>query len=394
LKILYFTQLFYPSLFGGGENVFFGWARELTKRGHEVYVITQRLENTKSYEEYDRIKIFRVGSVPKIIGTLPVGVFSNISFFISCITKGIQLARKNKFDLIHSNTYIPVISAQICSRLFGIAHIATVHDVYLISKENFWDDWSRQQGISGLARKIGPWLERKIAKTNVTLFHTVSETSKSDLEKLGVKKKIVVIPNGIDNSKYIRKNIESKRQAIFIGRLVFYKNVEILIDAFGNVVKKIPDAKLVIVGDGPSKQGLVEKCKSAGLDSSIIFKGVVSPEEKINLLNQSQVLLNPSLVEGFGLVILEAYSCVKPVIVSDTKPLSDLVSDSKDGYVCTLNSSQWANRMVELLSNHLLSEKMGKAGYQKVVSNYSHEKIMEELISLYETVSISKDVKT
>jgi len=61
------------------------------------------------------------------------------------------------------------------------------------------------------------------------------------------------------------------------------------------VVKKIPDARLVIVGDGPSKQGLVEKCKSAGLDGSIIFNGAVSEEEKINLLNQSQVLLNPSL---------------------------------------------------------------------------------------------------
>ncbi len=75
MKILYFTQLFYPSLFGGGENVFFGWARELTKRGHQVYVITQRLENTKSYEECEGIKIFRVGYVTKIIGTLPVGFF-------------------------------------------------------------------------------------------------------------------------------------------------------------------------------------------------------------------------------------------------------------------------------------------------------------------------------
>jgi len=71
-----------------------------------------------------------------------------------------------------------------------------------------------------------------------------------------------------------------------------------------------------------------------------------------------------------------------------------LVSDSKDGYVCTLNSSQWANRIVELLSNQSLVEKMGKAGYQKVVSNYSHEKIMGELISLYETISSSSCAKT
>jgi len=387
LKILYFTQLFYPSLFGGGENVFFGWAKELTKRGHQVYVITQRLDNTKSYEEYEGIRIFRVGSPPKIIGTLPVGIFSNFSFFVSAIIKGIELARKNKFDLIHSNTYIPIISAQVCSRLFGIPHIATVHDVYLTSKENFWNDWSKQHGISGLTKKIGPWIEKKIAKTNVTLFHTVSETTKSDLEKLGVDKKIVVIPNGIDISYYERKSIDTKNDAIFIGRLVFYKNVEILIDAFSNVVKKIPDAKLVIVGDGPSKQSLVEKTSAAGLEKNVIFKGVVSDEEKIRLLFESRVLLNPSLVEGFGMVILEAFACSKPVIVSDTKPLSDLVSISDGWVVNALDSVQWAERIVEIISNPSLSEKMGTAGHQRVVSDFSLQKITQNLISLYGIVS-------
>ena len=392
MKILYFTQLFYPSLFGGGENVFFQWAKELKKRGHDVFVITQRLENTKSFEEYQGIKIFRVGSKPKIVGTLPVGIFSNISFFVSAIIKGIQLARKNKFDLIHSNTYIPVISAQVCSRFFGIPHIATVHDVYLKSKENFWKDWSKQQGISNQSKCIGPWIEKKIAKTGVTLFHTVSKTSKSDLEKMNVKKKIVVIPNAIDLAHYKRKEIDTKNQAIFIGRLVFYKNLEILIKAFAQVVKKIPDAKLVIVGDGPSKQSLIDEALSAGLDKNVDFKGTVSDDEKIKLLYESRVLLNPSLVEGFGLVILEAFSCSKPVIVSDTRPLSDLVSDTNDGFVLSASdSNQWANKLVELISNPALCEKMGKAGQKKVVTQYSLEKIIDSVIDLYDTVRLKKN---
>ncbi len=392
MKILYFTQLFYPSLFGGGENVFFQWAKELKKRGHDVFVITQRLENTRSFEEYQGIKIFRVGSKPKIVGTLPVGIFSNFSFLVSAIIKGIQLARKNKFDLIHSNTYIPVISAQVCSRFFGIPHIATVHDVYLKSKENFWKDWSKQPGISNQSKCIGPWIEKKIAKTGVTLFHTVSKTSKSDLEKMGVKKKIVVIPNAIDLAHYKRKEIDTKNQAIFIGRLVFYKNLEILIKAFAQVVKKIPDAKLVIVGDGPSKQSLIDEALSAGLDKNVDFKGTVSDDEKIKLLYESRVLLNPSLVEGFGLVILEAFSCSKPVIVSDTRPLSDLVSDTNDGFVLSASdSNQWANKLVELISNPALCEKMGKAGLQKVVTQYSLEKIIDSVIDLYDTVRLKKN---
>lgn len=387
MKILYFTQLFYPSLFGGGEYVFFNWANELVKKGHQVFVITQRLENTKSYEVVNGIEIFRVGSPPKLIGTLPVGFGTNLSFFIFSILKGINLGRKTKFDLIHSNTYIPVISAQICSKFLHIPHIATVHDIYLTSKENFWKDWAAQEGISGFTKLMGPWLERRIAKTGVKLFHTVSETTKSDLEKLGVTKKIIVIPNFVDLKHFERTAIEIKNQAIFVGRLVFYKNVEILIEAFKEVIKKIPDAKLVIVGEGPIKQGLLEKTKSLGLQDHIVFKGNVSEEEKISLIHQSRVLLNPSLVEGFGVVILEAFSCAKPVIVSDTMPLSDLVSHS-DGFVVNSSEpSQWANRIIELMSNPTNSEKMGKAGQQKVVTNYSLQKIIDDLIDLYSKVT-------
>ncbi len=156
-------------------------------------------------------------------------------------------------------------------------------------------------------------------------------------------------------------------------------------------MKKIPDAKLVIVGDGPSKQSLIDEALSAGLDKNVDFKGVVSDDEKIKLLYESRVLLNPSLVEGFGLVILEAFSCSKPVIVSDTRPLSDLVSDTNDGFVLSASdSNQWANKLVELISNPALCEKMGKAGQKKVVTQYSLEKIIDSVIDLYDTVRRQK----
>jgi len=387
VRILYFTQLFYPSLTGGGEFVFFQWAKELKKKGHDIFVITQRLEDTKSHEVYDGIEIFRIGTPPKIIGTLPVGFFANISFFVSGIINGIKIAKKNKIDLIHSNTYIPVLSAQFCSRLLRIPHIATVHDIYQTSKENFWKDWSKQEGISNITKSIGPWLEKKISKTNVAVFHTVSETSKSDLQKMGTTRKIVVIPNSIDVEQYQRSGIEESNQAIFVGRLVFYKNVEVIIEAFLEVIKKIPDAKLVIVGDGPAKNRLMEKTKKLGLEDTVIFKGKISDEEKIDLIYRSKVLLNPSLVEGFGMVVLEGYCCAKPIIVSDVPPLSNLVNDGTDGYVVDASDvSKWSYNIVQLLSNPALALKMGKAGFEKVKTNYSLEKSMDMLTELYESV--------
>jgi len=230
------------------------------------------------------------------------------------------------------------------------------------------------------------YIEKKIVKTNVTLFHTVSEQSKSDIESLGTTKKIAVIPNGIDPSIY-ENGKTSENQIIFIGRLVFYKNLEVVIDAFSKVITKIPDVKLVIIGDGPMKDSLVKKTKSLKLQDNIIFKGNVSEQEKIKLLQQSQVLVNPSLVEGFGIVVLEGFASSKPVIVSDSKPLSDLVDDSVDGFVVSsTNSSAWAEKIVELLSNPDKVKKMGEEGRKKVVSKYSISKLSDDLISLYEEV--------
>ena len=386
MNILYFTQLFYPKIFGGGEYLFYQWSKELKKKGHEIFVIAQNLQDTKSYETIDRIKIFRVGSKISGSGTLPIGIGQNISYLFSSYFKGIKVIKEHKIDLIHSNSYTPVISAQWCSNKTKIPHIATVHDIYQTSKKDFWKSWSSQEKTSSLTKCLGPYIEKKIVKTNVTLFHTVSEQSKSDIESLGTSKKIVIIPNGIDPSSY-ENGVTSQKQVIFIGRLVFYKNLKVVIDAFSKVVTKIPDAKLVIVGDGPMKDSLVKKTESLNLQDNVVFKGNVSEQEKIKLLQQSQVLVNPSLVEGFGIVVLEGFASSKPVIVSDSKPLSDLVDDSVDGFVVSsTNSSAWAEKIVELLSNPDKVKKMGKEGRKKVVSKYSISKLSDDLISLYEQV--------
>ncbi len=387
MKILYFTQLFYPALFGGGEFIFYQWALELVKRGHQVCVITQRLEGTSSHEIINGIEIFRVGSVQRQKGNLPTGIGSNLSFLIGSFLAGIKIGRKNKIDVIHSNTYIPVFAAYLCSKLLNIPHIATVHDVYYSSRKDFWKNWSEQDNTSTLTQFLGPVIEKVIANLSVTLFHTVSEQSKSDLLSLGVKKKIIVIPNGIDPTNYEIETSNSKNQAIFVGRLVFYKNVETIIEAFSKVAQKIPDSKLVIVGDGPQRSKLQEKVRILRLERNVSFTGQISEKEKIKLISQSKMLLNPSLVEGFGIVVLEGFACGKPVIVSDSKPLSDLVNDSTDGFVVSsLDDNEWAGRIIDLFLNPLKTQEMGLRGKEKISTDYAISKLVNDLMQLYESV--------
>ncbi len=386
MRILYFTQLFYPVLFGGGEYIFYQWAKDLSKKGHQVFVITQRLENTSPHETVNGIEIFRVGSPVKLSGTLPIGITSNLSFLISSFFKGIDIVKKNKIDLIHSNTYIPVFAAHLCSKLTNRPHIVTMHDVYYSAKDNFWKSWSKQEKISPVSGILGPIIEKLIAKLSVT-FHTVSEQSKQDMQSsLGIKKKIMVIPNGIDLDEYDIQNKNTENQVIFIGRLVFYKNVEMLLGAFAKVIQKIPNSKLIIIGDGPLKIFLEKKAESLKIKNNIKFTGNIPDSEKIDLLSKSRFLLNPSLVEGFGIVVLEAFACRKPVLVSDTKPLSDLVANSVDGFIVSSHDvDAWAEKIIQLLSNPKLCDTMGEKGRIKA-SDYSISKLSGKMLELYQSV--------
>ena len=386
MKILYFTQLFYPAIFGGGEYIFYHWAKELVKKGHEIFVITQRLQGEKSDEIVDGIKIFRVGSPVSLSGTLPIGIYSNLSYLLKSYFKGNKIIKECDIDLIHSNTYVPVISAQWCANKTKIPHVATVHDVYFTSQKNFWSSWSKQENMSFATKILGPYIEKKIAKTNVTLFHTVSEQSKIDLQKLGTKKAINVIPNGINPNDY-ELDTSKKKQVIFVGRLIFYKNVGVVVDAFTKVIKEIPDAKLIVVGDGPSKQDLINQTKSLKLENNVFFMGRVTSETKVKLINESKILVNPSLIEGFGIVVLEGFACGKPVLVSDSKPLSDLVDDDVDGFVVENNKSElWAKKIIQLFNDESLARQMGLAGKQKVIEKYSISKLVDDMLCLYDSV--------
>jgi glycosyltransferase involved in cell wall biosynthesis len=95
----------------------------------------------------------------------------------------------------------------------------------------------------------------------------------------------------------------------------------------------------------------------------------------------------PSFVEGFGLVILEAFAMVKPVLVADVKPLSELVCNNIDGFVLPVDSpKKWAEKLIYILSNKKICKKMGKAGRVKVEKEYNLDRVVNNMESLYQSL--------
>jgi len=389
MNILYFCQLYPPAIYGGGEYIFFQWAKELAKRGHKVYVITQRLVGERDFEIIEGVRVYRVGPAIKYGGLLPLGVFENFGYIIGAIMKGITLISKNKINILHSNTYAPVLAGQACAIIFRRNHIITVHDVYFSMIKDFWDKWASQVSVGSLTAKIGPFIEKFVLKLPATVFHTVSETSKHDLYMCGLQK-VVVIPNGINLQDYdsISATKVNTHQAIFIGRLVFYKNLDTVIRAMENVVAKIPNSKLIVIGDGPMLSSMERLTKNLGLAGNVIFKGRISHEEKVKLLKKSSFLVLPSLVEGFGIVLLEAFACSKPVLVSQVKPLTEIVENDKYGYVIPpFNVDAWAEKMIYLFNDSNKATEMGICGRKELEKSYIIPKVVDKLEELYSKIT-------
>jgi len=195
----------------------------------------------------------------------------------------------------------------------------------------------------------------------------------------------VILP-AIENIDY-KKIQPNFSQFIFVGRLVFYKNIEVLIKAIDIARQKQPGIKLIIVGGGPHKEVLMNLTRKLELHSNIEFRGFVSADEKIKLIAQSNALLFPSLCEGFGLVILEAFSQSKPVIVSDVRPMSDIVSHGDVGYVLEPHDERiWAEYLLKLIENPQVSEIMGKNGLDLLKSTYHQELMYQNIIKMYNDV--------
>lgn len=264
--------------------------------------------------------------------------------------------------------------------------MVTIHDIFTTSSQDYWKNWASQQSVSRVSSFIGPLFEKLTIIFPADTIHTVSNASRDDLIKFNSRSEIAVIPNAIDIEKYdcLDYKIRYDKYVIFIGRLIFYKNLDVVISCYSEVVKKLPDAKLIIVGNGPMREEWEKQVSELELKRSIEFTGYISHERKVQLLSKCSALVLPSLCEGFGLVLLEAFALSKPVIVADVKPYDEIVDDGIDGFILPAhNPIKWSEKIIMMLSDNSLSQKMGRNGRRKVEDKFNKDKIIDRMDALY-----------
>ncbi|OGI06663.1 MAG: hypothetical protein A3I68_06325 [Candidatus Melainabacteria bacterium RIFCSPLOWO2_02_FULL_35_15] len=159
-----------------------------------------------------------------------------------------------------------------------------------------------------------------------------------------------------------------------------YKNIDLVIKALPEVLKNIPDAYYVIVGEGTDRFRLELLAKNLGVRDNVIFAGFI-PDDLLSLYYEScDIFILPSTGEGFGIVFLEAMYFSKPCIGANAGGIPEVIKDKETGILCSPNdSTSLSDSIIKLLKDNDLRNKMGKKGKERFESKFGFCSFKEKL---------------
>ena len=181
---------------------------------------------------------------------------------------------------------------------------------------------------------LGKLLESKLMPLvyQNTQIITVSPSSKEEILRHKLTKiEPIVVYNGVDAEVFKPAKKSENPMILYLGRLQYYKSLDVFIVIAQRILKNFPNAEFVIAGEGEERVKLEKFAQKLEIADRIKFVGHVSEKEKIKLLQRAWVFVNPSYMEGWGLTVIEAAACATPAVASDVPGLKDSVNNLKSG---------------------------------------------------------------
>lgn len=351
----------YPPHIGGIGTHIHNLSKELVKNDDEVYVLTYPHKNIKEGVDNEEIHLF------KTLGP-NIGGLRSLFFLITGTIKLIKIIRKYNIDIIHGHYLFPAGLVAVLAGKF------TNKKVYVTSHGS---------DISHLYQKykfMRPIL--RYVMENVDIILVVSESLEKEILKLNIpeiSEKIRIHWNNVDMNKFKPNNDYdfknklkipmNQKIILYIGNLIDKKNVDILIKAKKQL--KIPTT-LIIVGNGPCLNDLKNMATDDIKKGDIIFTGARNDIEKI--IPSADLLVLPSSSESFGLVLLEALACEKPVIGTNIGGIREIITENVGILVEPHNVNELTKAITLIFTDEKLENKF-KENARKRAKKFSKMKI-------------------
>jgi glycosyltransferase involved in cell wall biosynthesis len=381
MKIAYVYDTIYPYTFGGVEKRIWELSIRLVKKGHEVHIFGPKLWKGERTFKREGVYLHGVCSPPK---KRFVKGRRSVVWPIYFALKVLPALLKERFDIIDCQNfpYFPCFSARIASGVRGSSLVITWHEVW----GEYWYEYLGRKGIFG---KIFEKLASSIGGEMVAVSHK----TKRDLERLGVKSQIKVIPNGIDWKK-IRDADRSSQSfdILFVGRLAKEKHVDVLLKSIRHIKERIPNVRCAIIGEGPEKEHIEKLIWNLNLHDNISVLGRIDEEVQVfSYMKSSRVFVSASTREGFGIVALEANACGLPVVTirHPGNAICDLIVDGVNGYTCEFTEQDIAEKVLLAMNN--VDDLRAKC--KQFAQRYNMDKIVNMTESFYRDLLIRRKMR-
>lgn len=364
-----------------GGTFFLEQAKAIKNLGHEVILLSAKVKRIKklfsteskkigySFWNDDGIDVLQYNSyiwVPKL--KISAFFFRTLAFF-SLVNKAEK--KYGKPDILHAHSCLWAGTAgAVIKRIKKTPLVITEHSsAYYFNK---------------ISNNDLQWARFGFNKSNKNIF--VSRSLQTTVEKsLSQKVDGEIIPNIINTEHFNCMNtlVNGELPFIFlsVAGLIRKKNVDLLIEAFSYFHQEIANSQLIIVGDGPEKESLMQIVDEKKLRNQIVFIGSVKNYEIINYISQCHVFILLSDYETFGVAYIEALSCGRPVIATNNGGPTEFINCNNGILVEPKNIKNVVEAMKELYFKYDLYD--SATIRKEIVKKFSKDKIASKLIEIY-----------
>jgi glycosyltransferase involved in cell wall biosynthesis len=300
----------------------------------------------------------------------------------------VRLMRSDPPQIVHTHLFKSDFHGRLAARLAGVpVVVSTLHNN---------DSWANYWLPGHLYGATARWADRLIAvSSEVKTYHQ---------NKTGVSpEKMLVIENGVDVSAFADREAEAKniRNEFgiaseapllgIIGRLKPQKDLPTFLLAAKEILCEQPDVRFLVVGDGPLRVELEEQAEKLGLFPALIFTGMRKDIPAI--LASLNILVISSLWEGLPVILLEGMAAARPAVSTAVDGILGVAIQNETAILTAPGvPSELAQACLKLIRNPQLAQRMGRAGYERAVSQYSLSAMIDHISALYVELLLAKGI--
>ena len=380
MNILFLTHS-YPREDGDAAGSFvLRLARALGEQGIGVHVVAPGAPGLPAHENLGGIAVDRFRYAPRRFETLAYGGnmaaqvkeswtarVTLLGFLGAEFQAGVKARRESKPDLVHAHWWFPNgLAGSWLARMAGIPLVTTLHGTDVRMARNI-----------PMSRPAF----RHVMQHSATVT-AVSRWLSDEARSIVSVKAPAVAPMPVATELFTPDSaVPRERRLLFVGRLMAQKGIELLIDALSALPA---DIGLDVVGDGPDRAALEAHAASLGVAARIRWHGAVKQFELAPFYRRAAALVIPSMLEGLGLVGVEAQLCETPVVGFDSGGLADVIQDNVTGVlVRDRTAPALASAITQLLARDDRGLTLGAAGRLRALATFAPESVARRYADIY-----------